>query len=91
MNRLPDHFKPLFWSYRFDTLDAQKHKKTILVQTINYGSWKQWKWLADTYGTEEMREALATIPATEFRARALMLARIVFGVTKKTYAHRSTH
>lgn len=37
-DHLPESFRPFFWSYRFEDLDPQKHKKTVIVQLVNYGT-----------------------------------------------------
>jgi hypothetical protein len=34
---LPQTFRPLLWSYDFSRIDPLKHKKTIIVQALNYG------------------------------------------------------
>ncbi len=36
--RLPDTFRPFFWSYRFEDLDLHKNEKTVIVNLVNYGN-----------------------------------------------------
>jgi hypothetical protein len=67
---VPETFRPILWSYDFDRLDPVKHRKTIIVQAINYGTLAQWRWLRESYGRESVRQVLGTVPATEFRPRA---------------------
>lgn len=89
--RLPESFRPLFWSYDFDELDPNKHKNIIIINTINYGDLKQWKWLRDYYGAEAVRDVLAAIPATELRPQVARLAQIIFNLAELNYASRGTH
>jgi uncharacterized protein DUF6922 len=35
---LPETFRPLLWSYDFSRIDPLKHKKTIILQALNYGT-----------------------------------------------------
>ena len=88
---LPQTFRPLLWSYDFERVDPLRHKKTIVVQTLNYGTMTQWRWLIQTYGREVIREIVAHISASEVKPRALRLASLVFGVDRLDYAPRGTH
>ena len=89
--RLPEAFRPLFWSYRFEDIDPQLQKKTIIVQLLNYGTLDHWKWLVSQYGRGEIRRVLQTIPATEIRKRTRELAGLLFSITNWRYAQRGTH
>lgn len=89
-NALPEAFRPLLWSYEFDRIDPIKHKNTIVIQAINYGTLAEWRWLAKRYGRDAVREVLTAIPATEIRPRARRLASLVFGVDRFNYAPRGT-
>jgi hypothetical protein len=42
---VPEIFRPILWSYDFDRIDPVKHRKTLIVQAINYGSLAHWRWL----------------------------------------------
>jgi hypothetical protein len=88
---LPETFRPLLWSYDFDRVDPLRHKKTIVVQTLNYGTLAQWRWLIQSYGREGVTDILAHISASEVKPRALRLASLVFGVDRLDYAPRGTH
>ena len=65
---LPETFRPLLWSYDFDRVDPLRHKKTIVVQTLNYGTLDQWRWLIRSYGREGVREVLTQVAASEIGA-----------------------
>lgn len=88
--KLPDFFKPLFWSYDFDSLDLVKNQKTIILATINFGDLKHWHWLKDCYGATAIAEILGDVSATELKRRAGKLAELLFKV-KLNHAPRGTH
>ena len=77
-NTLPPSFKPLLWSYDFNSVDPLRDKKTIIVNTINYGDLTEWRWLARFYGKEEIQDMLGHMRPTEIRPRALRLASLLF-------------
>jgi hypothetical protein len=88
---LPSFFKHILWSYDFSALHLDKDKKTIIIQSINYGDLMHWRWLVRHYGEVAIREVLETIPVSEFRPGALRLATIMFSVTYLNHAHRGAH
>lgn len=88
--KLPEIFKPLFWSYDFNSLDLIKNKKTIILATINFGDLNHWRWLKAHYGTPAMAQILEDVSATEFKKRAGKLAELLFEV-KLNHAPRGTH
>jgi hypothetical protein len=88
---LPETFRPLLWSYDFSRVDPLKHKKTIIVQALNYGTLAHWRWLVQSYGREGVRDVLTHVPASEIKPRSLRLASLVFGVERFNYAPRGTH
>lgn len=88
---LPLFFKPLFWSYDFSSLDPQRHKKTIILNSINYGEWKHWIWIVKFYGGKEIKKMIEETPETEFRTPALKLISLLLGIEKLKYASRSDY
>lgn len=88
-SKLPQNFKPLFWSHRFSLIDPVKHKKTIITNTINYGRWEHWQWIIKNYGKREVKKIIEESPASEFRPRALKLISLLLGIKKLKYASRS--
>ena len=88
---LPLFFKPLFWSHDFSSLDPQRHKKTIIVNSINYGEWKHWIWIVKFYGEKGVKKMIEETPKTEFRAPALKLISLLLGIEKLKYASRSDY
>lgn len=89
--KLPDFFKPLVWSYDFSCMDTDAHKKTIIVNAINYGDLRHWRWIAEYYGKEAVGRILASIPASELRPRVQKLAGILFALPQFNHAPRSAH
>ena len=67
--RLPESFRPFFWSYDFEKLDPDDNKKTIIIQVINYGDMKQWAWLSRYYGLDMIKEILSSLPINEIKPR----------------------
>ncbi len=88
IKRLPLFFKPILWSYDFNSIDLEKDKKTIIINAINYGDLKHWRWLIKYYGRENVKEILMKIPFTEIRSRVAPLVSIIFSIDKFNHAFR---
>lgn len=86
--KLPEIFKPLLWSFDFSRVNPDKNKKTIIVNTINYGNLIHWRWIVGYYGKMEIKKVLEEIPATELRTRVRRLAALVFDIKDFNYASR---
>lgn len=86
--KIPSFFRPILWSYQFSKLNPEQDARAIMVQTINYGQWRHWLWLVRRYGKSKLRQILKEVPMSEFRPRALQLARILFGISKMNYVSR---
>ena len=89
--RLPDSFRPLFWSYRFEELEQAKDEKTVIIQLINYGTLRHWQWLVRRYGTAEIKRVLQSMPATEIKPRTRVLASLLFSIPTWRHAYRGAH
>lgn len=89
--KLPLSFKPLFWSYKFSSIDLTRDKKRIIINTINYGDWDHWLWIIEFYGKETIRKLIEATPSTEFREPALKLISLLIGITRLKYASRSDY
>lgn len=88
---LPESLRPLFWSYDFSRLNPEKNKKNIILQVINYGNLKQWRWLTQQYGMVILKDVLSTVPIYEIKPRTRKLASILFSINHFNYALRSAH
>jgi len=89
--KLPLFFKPLFWSYKFSSINPERDKKRIVINTINYGKWRHWLWMIRFYGKKAIKKMVEETPATEFREPALKLICLLLGIKKLKYASRSTY
>ena len=89
--KLPESFRPLLWSYKFSEIDPKEHKRVIIVNVLNYGDLKQWRWLIKTYGRKEIKEFIESTPASEFRKPVLILLSLLLGIKKLKYASRSDY
>lgn len=88
--KLPKDFRFLMWGYDFNKIDPGKMRDRIIVNTLNYGNWRQWKWLADYYGRQQLKKIIQEIPKSEFRNyRALHLISLILGIQKMKYENRS--
>jgi len=87
--RLPEFFSPLLWSYDFSSIDVERDKQRIIINTINYGQWKHWQWIVNYYGEENIKQFIENTPISEFRPRALKLVSILLGIKNLKYVSRS--
>jgi hypothetical protein len=87
----PEALRPLLWSYDFSRIDLERHRKMIIVQVLNYGTFNQWRWLIETYGREAVRAVVQQIPATEIKPRTRRLVSLVFDAPHFDYAPRGSH
>lgn len=77
------------WGYDFDAIDGDAAKETIIINTLNYGGWKQWQWLVKKYGTPQLKIIIENTPRSEFRNyRALKLIMLIMGIKKIKYETR---
>lgn len=87
--KLPSSFEPLFWSQDYGKLDLDLDKKTIIINTINYGDLDQWRWIKTFYGENVIKEVLMKSPHTELRNHVKPLVRIFFSISEFNHAPRS--
>jgi len=90
-NQLPEKFKTLFWSSDYKNLDLNLDKKTIIVNTINYGDLDHWRWIKVFYGEGAIKETLMKLSFTELRERVRPLAQLIFSIPFFNHAPRSTN
>ena len=90
-SKLPSFFKPLFWSYKFSSINAERDKRRIIINTINYGRWVHWLWMIKYYGKKEVKKIIKETPKTEFREPALKLISLLLGIKKLKYVYRSAY
>lgn len=86
--KIPSYFKPLLWSYDFSKINPAKSKKRIIINTINYGDLKHWRWLTRFYGAKEVKKILSHLPVTEIKPRNRRLASLIFKIKDKDYVYK---
>ena len=87
--KLPLYFRSILWSYNFFMLDPDRDKVIIIINAINYGGLRHWRWISDFYGKSEVANILRCIPKSEIRDRAIRLTSLLFGVSTWNHAPRS--
>lgn len=88
---LPPYFKRILWSYDFKSVNPIRDKKTIIVNAINYGDLKHWRWLVEFYGKKAVVNVLKTVSVTEIRPRVRNLVSALFSINKFNYESRSSN
>ncbi len=83
---LPEAFRPLLWSLKWEEVDSTKDKEDIILGAVNEGTLDHWRWIIQAYGREVIREVLARRLATEFHPESRNLARVVFDLPPLSYA-----
>lgn len=83
-------FRPLLWYSRWKDIDINENKEDIIVNTINDGTLKHWRWIIQTYGKDGVRRILRKRLATEFHPESLNLARLIFDLPPLRNARRSS-
>lgn len=76
---LPAHFRPILWSYDFASINPTTHKKTIILQAVNYGDLRHWRWIGKQYGAAAIRRVLRDARNGSVRPSVRPLANVVFG------------
>ena len=78
--KLPAFFKPLLWSFRWEDLNIQDDKEDIIINTVNEGTLRHWRWIIKIYGKNEIRRILTKRLTSEFHPESRNLAKIIFGI-----------
>ncbi len=56
--KIPKKMQWLFWSCKIEDLDLEKDKHYIISQVLNYGIWKDLKWLFKVYSEKEIKNVV---------------------------------
>lgn len=75
---LPESFRPILWSLRWPDINVWEDREDIILNTINEGTFDQWRWLMRTYGKEEIAEVVRKRLVTEFHPESRRLAELLF-------------
>ena len=76
--KLPEHLRPLFWSYNFEELDTETVPATVVFQVLQYGTMADWQWLRSIYGKERIQSIIQAAPAHALRPKVKPLVATVF-------------
>ena len=74
---IPDSFRPLLWSLRWEELDAWEDRADIILAAFNEGRLEHVRWVIRTYGKEEIRKILERRLESEFHPESRNLAKVV--------------
>jgi hypothetical protein len=55
---IPQRMKWLFWSYDINSIDLKTDKDYIISQVLNYGDWRDLKWLFKVYSRKEIKKTV---------------------------------
>lgn len=75
---IPQSIAKYFWDIKPDTLDMNKHERTIVSRVLNYGTLSDWRWLADKYGKTHVAGIANTEGRTSVKEPTRRLASILF-------------
>ena len=85
---MPDYFRPILWSFDFFQINPDHDKKTIIVNSINYGNLKHWQWINEFYGKAFVRNVLMNTVPGEIRQHVKTLVSIIFNIKNFNNAPR---
>ena len=74
---IPDSFRSLLWSLKWEALDAWEDREDIITAAFNEGCLEQIRWIIQTYGKEEIRNCLSRRLETEFHSESRHLAKVI--------------
>lgn len=57
--KLPGFLQSVLWSYNLAELDLEKDKAAIIAQVLNYGDWKDLKWLCSIYSDKDIKKIVS--------------------------------
>ena len=75
---LPEYFRSVLWAHDFTRMNPEKDRQTIIVQAVNYGDLRHWRWIAKRYGKRVVASVLADTRADSVRSRVRSLASLLF-------------
>ncbi len=88
--KLPAKLKPLFWSCQFESLNPERHRRTIVKRVLNYGDLEDLRWLVDFYGKKRLAELLEEeIYSSELKKPTRRLVEVLFKVNLPKNEKRS--
>jgi hypothetical protein len=80
--RVPKRLLPYFQEYRAQNLKANRDADLIIQRTLEYGSWREIRWLFQTYGTRRINRFLRELGERALSRVAFNYWRRLLGVKK---------
>ena len=68
----------LFWDMDVGAIDPAQHRRLIIARVLNYGTLRDWRWLAEQYGKEVVRAEADAPGRNSVRERSRQLAALLF-------------
>ena len=56
--KIPKFVAPCLWSYNINHMDLQEDKQLIIMQVLNYGTWRNIKWLYSVYTEDDIKKVV---------------------------------
>lgn len=57
--KIPEFIAPCLWSYDINQLDLKEDEELIITQVLNYGVWKDVRWLCSVYTEDDIRKVIS--------------------------------
>ena len=74
---VPDMFRSLLWSYRFDDIDAEIHQGLIIRAGVSYGTLEHIRWLCNRYGKSTVMNVVKQEKESNMNATTVKLMNIL--------------
>jgi hypothetical protein len=58
-NKAPSFLQRVLWSYNLSAIDLEKDKELVIQQVLNYGGWKEVRWLFRNYPENDIKIVVA--------------------------------
>ena len=68
---IPSYIHPFLWSYNISQLDLLRDKKRIITNVLNLGTAKATKWLFESYGEADIKDAVVNPLPGEWSKKSL--------------------
>ena len=87
IKKVPRQFQRVLWSYDINKMDLKKHKKEIITQVLNYGTWQDLKLLFKLYSEREIKKIIKTPQRGAWFKKVLNFWATIFDIKlkKKTW------
>lgn len=57
-NKLPKFLQSVLWSYNLNKMNLKEDKEIIITRVLNYGDWKDLKWLYSVYTENDIKKII---------------------------------